>query len=357
MFRGMYTATTGLINNQRKMDTLSNNLSNVNTSGYKKDGILSESFPELLLSKINDNSINTNHKGFNGVELEQDGEIYSLKSQGAYFKVDTPAGPGYSDEMKFTIDGEGYLKTQYKDRNDNIKTDGENYVLGRNGRIQVPNGNLQIDGNGNILAGGEAVDSLITIPKKNVIGTIGSGVRTDRVFTNFTQGNMMETGNDSDLALNGDGFFKVQTEDGTRYTRDGSFKIDANGTLVTSDGYTVLGGNGDINIGQNEFNIDENGNIFLNGQLGNTLDIVTINNDEYLRKEGNNLYTMAEGTNAEEAAFNGEVLTGYLETSNVDSMKEMVDMISTMRNYESNQKVVQAYDEILGKAVNDIARV
>ncbi|MBS4536426.1 flagellar hook-basal body complex protein [Clostridium sp. D2Q-14] len=357
MFRGMYTATTGLLNNQRKMEALSNNLSNVNTTGYKKDGVLSESFPELLLSKINDNSIDTSNKVFNGIELQQDGDVYSLKADGAYFKVDTPAGPGYSDELRFTIDEDGYLKTQYRDRDDNIKTDGENYVLGRNGRLQVTNGNLQVDEDGNILAGGQVVDSLVTIPKRNVIGTAGFGIRTDRVFTNFTQGNLIDTGNDLDLALNGDGFFKIQTEDGIKYTRDGSFKINAEGTLVTSEGYPVLGQNGAINIGQNEFFIDENGNVFIEGQLRNTLDIVTINNDEYLRKLGDNFYIMAEGIDAEEAPFEGEVLTGYLETSNVNSVEEMVNMISTMRNYESNQKVVQSYDEILGKAVNDIAKL
>lgn len=356
MFRGMYISTTSLINNQNKMDTISNNLANVNTAGYKKDGILTESFPELLLSRINDNKIDNNHKPFDGVELEQDGEVYSLKADGAYFKVDTPAGVGYGSELKFIIDEEGYLKTHYKDKNDNLKTDGENYVLGRNGRIQVPNGNLQIDEDGNILAAGQVIDSLVTIPKPNVIGTMGNGVRTDRVFTNFIQGNMIETGNNLDVAINGDGFFKVQTENGTRYTRDGSFKLDSNGTLVTNEGHTVVGTNGPINIGQNKFIIDEQGNIVVNGQRTNSLDIITINNEEYLRKEGSNLYTMAEGTTAEEGAFTGEILSGYIEGSNVEAIREMVDMISTMRNYESNQKVVKAYDDILGKAVNDIAR-
>jgi len=356
MFRGMYISTTSLINNQNKMDAISNNLANVNTAGYKKDGVLSESFPEVLLSRINDKNIDYSNKPFEGVELEQDGEVYSVKTDGSYFKVGTPAGEGYSNELKFIIDEEGFLKTYHRDQKDNIESDGENYVLGRNGRIQVPNGNLQIDDDGNIIAGGQTIDSLITIPKPNVIGTLGYGVRTDRVFTNFTQGNMMETGNNLDIALSGDGFFKVQTDNGTRYTRDGSFKIDNNGTLVTNEGYPVLGTNGAINIGQNQFTIDEQGNVFLNGQRSNSLDIVTVNNEEYLRKEGGSLYTLAEGATAEEGAFTGEVLSGYLESSNVESIKEMVEMISTMRNYESNQKVVQAYDGILEKAVNEIAR-
>ncbi|WP_130805754.1 flagellar hook-basal body protein [Senegalia massiliensis] len=356
MFRGMYISTTGMINSQHRMDTISNNLANTNTNGYKKDGVLSESFPEQLLRRINDNSTST-IKPFQGVELTQNGEEYLLETKGAYFAIDTPAGTGYDDKFKFRVTEDGYLKTYYQDHDRNIKSDGENYLLGKNGRIRITGNNIEIDGQGNVFSGGNLIDAIVTKPHMNVIGTLGNGIRTDRVFINFTQGDIRQTSNPLDMALNGDGFFKVQTENGTRYTRDGSFKIDREGFLTTSEGHRVLGNNGAINIGNGEVNTDQFGNISLNGAFVSRLDIVNIDNKEFLRKEGDNLYRIEENQEAQESAFTGEVLSGYLEGSNVETVKEMVEMISTMRGYESNQKVVKSYDEILQKAVNDIARI
>lgn len=343
MFRGLYTASTGMINNQHKMDSISNNLSNVNTNGYKKDGVISESFPESLLRRINDSG-QAKIRPFKGVEVTRDGEEYLLQTQGGYFKIDTPAGVGYDNKFKFSVTEDGYLKTYYKD-NGQIKSDGENYLLGEKGRIQITGNDIEIDEEGNIFAGGELIDKIVTIANRHGVGTIGNGVRTDRIFTNFTQGNIRKTDNELDIALNGDGFFKIQTEDGIRYTRDGSFKVNNQGILVTNEGYKVMGVNGDINIGNNTLDFTNN------------LDLVEIDNPEFLRKQGDNLYKILEGQTAEEAAFTGEVFSGYLEESNVETIKEMVEMISTMRNYEANQKNIQAYDGVLEKAVNEIGRV
>ncbi|MGO1368639.1 flagellar hook-basal body protein [Senegalia sp. (in: firmicutes)] len=343
MFRGLYTASTGMINNQHKIDSISNNLSNVNTNGYKKDGVISESFPEQLLRRINDSG-QAKIRPFKGVEVTRDGDEYLLQTKGAYFKIDTPAGVGYDNEFKFSVTEDGYLKTYYKD-NGQIKSDGENYLLGEKGRIQITGNDIEIDKEGNIFAGGELIDKIITMPNRHGVGTIGNGVRTDRIFTNFTQGNIRKTDNQLDIALNGDGFFKIQTEDGTRYTRDGSFKVSSEGILVTNEGYKVMGINGDINIENNTLDFTNN------------LDLVEIDNPEFLRKQGDNLYKILEGQTAEEAAFTGEVFSGYLEESNVETIKEMVEMISTMRNYEANQKNIQAYDGVLEKAVNEIGRV
>ena len=355
MFRGMYISTTSMINNQRKMDTISNNLANVNTTGFKKDGVISESFPEMLLSKIND-EVDHGRRPYQGIEVNRDGEVFNLEAKGGFFKVETPAGEGYGKSLKFIVDEQGYLKTYYKDKRDDLKTDGENYVLGKQGRIQIQNGDIDIDNNGNVISNGEIIDNLVTIPKANVIGTMGNGVRTDRVYTNFTQGNIMKTGNDLDFALNGDGFFKIQSNNGERYTRDGSFKINNQGLLVTGDGSRVLGENGPIYLEGNKFSVNKSGDIIVDGEIIDRLDIVTLQNEEDLRKEGDNKYRLLDGIAPEENQFQGEVMSGYLEGSNVSSIKEMVKMISTMRNYESGQRVVKSYDDILGKAVNEIGR-
>ena len=87
------------------------------------------------------------------------------------------------------------------------------------------------------------------------------------------------------------------------------------------------------------------------------LDIVDLDNKEYLRKVGNNLYQMAEGEDGEEIPFDGEVLQGYLEESNVDSIREMVEMITLLRNFEAGQKAIRVQDEMLEKSSNEIGRV
>ncbi len=357
MNNSMYIAASGLLMNQKNLDVISNNLANANTTGFKKDIAISESFPEVLLSKINDRIDMDNHKAFRGVDIQRDENTYTLNINSGYFKVSTPAGIGYSRSLRFTVDDNGYLKTYYKNLNDDLKSDGENYVLGKNGPIRVEDRNIEIDNRGNVISNGQIVDNLITFPAFNVIGTTSGGVRFDKIAIDYTPGVLMETGNKLDLALEGDGFFKVQTPNGISYTRDGSFLLNANRELVTNEGYAVLGQNGPIVLSGNSFEIGTDGDIIVEGQVENRLDIVRIDNKEYLRKQGNNLYKTVGNVEAEEALFDGQVLSGYLETSNVNTIKEMVNMISAYRSYESNQKVIKSQDELLDKIVNELGRV
>ncbi len=357
MNNSMYIAASALQLNQKTIDVISNNLANTNTTGFKKDIVISESFPEVLLSKINDRVDLDNHRPFRGVNVERNGEIFSLTIDSGYFKVNTPAGIGHSRSLKFIIDDNGYLKTFYKNTSDELKADGENYVLGNNGPIRVEDRNIEIDNRGNVISGGQIIDNLITFPPFSVIGTTSGGVRFDKIAVDYTSGIVTETGSKLDFALQGDGFFKVQTPNGIAYTRDGSFTLNTNGQLVTKEGYIVLGQNGPIELGQNSFEVYENGDIIIEGQVENRLDIVNIDNKEYLRKQGNNLYTILDNIQPEETLFNGVLLSGYLETSNVNTIKEMVSMITAQRSYESNQKVIQAQDQLLDKVVNELGRV
>lgn len=357
MNRGMYIAASSLLVNQRKLDAVSNNLSNINTTGYKKDIVVSESFNEMLLSKINDKPEVKNLSNFKGINVENDENSWTLSTDTGYFKVQTPTGDSYSRDLRFTIDEEGYLKTYYKNSKDVLKTDSENYVLGKNGKIRLDNSDLNIDKDGNVLSGGQTIDNLLIFPSPNVIGTISAGARVDKVLTNFSQGTTIESGNNLDFALDGDGFFKVYNGKENMYTRDGSFSLNESGELITSEGYFVLGQYGSILLEGNDFEINEKGEIIKNGEVIDKLDIVNIDNGEDLRKTGNNLYKIVDGTQASENQFDGQVLRGYLENSNVDTVKEMVEMISILRNYESSQKIINSYDDILGRAVNDIARL
>lgn len=357
MNNSMYIAASALLNNQKNIDVITNNLANVNTNGFKRDLSISESFPEVLLSKINDRTDLDNHRAFTGVNIERQGEEFKLSINSGYFRVSTPAGVGHSRSLKFIVDEDGYLKTDYRNINGELKTDGENYVLGQNGPIRVEDENIEIDNSGNVIVNGEIVDNLIMFPPLNVIGTTSTGVRFDRIAVDYTQGTLLETGNKLDFALKGNGFFKVETPNGLAYTRDGSFTLNEYGELVTKEGYAVLGQNGAIVLGKDDFQIDSNGDIIIEGIVEDRLDIVALENSEMLRKQGNNLYTILENIEPEEVEFDGQVLTGYLESSNVNTIQEMVNLITAQRSYETSQKIIQTQDELLGKVVNELGRL
>lgn len=357
MNNGLYSSTTALLLNQKKLDVISNNIANINTTGYKKDLVLSQSFPEVLLAKINDGASSSNSTPFKGIEVTKDGDVYSLSTNSGYFRIKTPAGISHNKEVQFVIDEEGYLKSFYKDNNGVLKSDGGNYILGKNGLIKVDDLNFEITQNGNVVSNGQIIDNIITFPPPNVIGTVSGGVRIDRVATNFVQGNLRETGNQLDFALKGEGFFKVHTPQGEMYTRDGSFTLNEMGELITKEGYFVLGQYGSIVLEDSKFTINEKGQIIKGEEIIDSLDIVALDNIQDLRKQGDNLYKLENGAEPQESQFNGQVLDGYLEGSNVNSVKEMVKMITLLRNYESNQKMVKYQDEMLGKAISEISRL
>lgn len=174
------------------------------------------------------------------------------------------------------------------------------------------------------------------------IGQLGTGSLLVETITRFDPGTLEDTGNPYDLAISGDGYFTVQTENGVRYTRNGSFRADGNGRLVTIDGKLVLGSDG------NAVNV-------AGGFTPSQVRVVRVA-DADLVKEGENLFRLTTGATEPEAATDIQVTSGRIETANVNPVTAMVDMLSALRAYEANQKVVQAMDDTLGKAVNEIAR-
>jgi flagellar basal-body rod protein FlgG len=175
-------------------------------------------------------------------------------------------------------------------------------------------------------------------------GTIGSqttAVQVTGTVTDFTPQPLKDTGEPLDFAINGDGFFAVRTNQGTRYTRDGQFAANAQGQLTTATGNLVLGRNNQpITLG-------------ADGKVDpRALNVVVLNNP---RKAGDNLITGTPGAVAGQAA--GQVRAGALEGSGADPTSAMVDMIASMRAYESGQKVIQTIDETLGKAASSVGTV
>lgn len=257
MLRALYSAATGMESQQLNLDVISNNLANVNTTGYKKSNI---EFQDLL--------------------------------------YDTVRAPG-ADQ------GNG---------------------------AQLPTGM-----------------------------SIGHGTRVVATNKVFTEGELTSTGERLDLAIQGDGFFQVTMPDGTlAYTRDGSFKTNSQGQIVTSDGLPVQNGFQPIPSGTTSVSISTSGQVTTTGANGTQTSQVTLvrfANPAGLQAVGGNLFveTPASGTpetgNPGAAGF-GTLQQGYLESSNVSVVQEMVNMITAQRAYEINSKAVQAADEMMQQSDN-----
>ncbi len=164
--------------------------------------------------------------------------------------------------------------------------------------------------------------------------------------TDFTQGPLEPTGNPLDLAIQGKGFFSIQTDDGIRYTRNGSFTINTDGILTTQDGQTVMGEGGPITIEGGEVLVDGTGNVVVDDQITDKIRIVEISDRSALRKEGASLFVLDETQASEEPVADADLHQGFLEGSNANAVKIMTDLIEAMRGYESYQKVIRTLDEM-----------
>jgi len=258
MIRGLYTSGWSMLANSKQMDVVSNNLANVNTTAFKKDTLILESFPDMLVRRINDSRSASNPSG-------------------------------------------------------------------RLGNVQLGN-------------------------------DVGE------VFTYYTQGQLQKTDNNLDMAISNcdTAFFTVAVPGGNGeyteyYTRDGSFALNAYGQLVTKEGYLVMGQNGVITLNSENFSVSDDGTIIQDGEAVARLLIRNFTDTTTLRKVGSNLVQRTENT--QEQPFDGVVRQVDLEQSNVNSINEMINMITIMRSYEANQKILQAQDGTLEKAVNEIGVV
>ncbi len=178
-----------------------------------------------------------------------------------------------------------------------------------------------------------------------------------RMTTDFTPGNPFETGNPLDFAIESDGFFRIQTANGIRYTRAGNFTLDAQGQLVTQQGDPVLGDGGPLLLDGAQIEVTPEGLVEVDGAPAGRLAVVTFEDKTLLRKEGNSqfVYTGEEGNEIEPEVIS--VNQGALEQSNVSVVAEMTRMIEINRAYESMQKMLQSIDEANQKVISEVARV
>jgi len=196
--------------------------------------------------------------------------------------------------------------------------------------------------------------------ERNRTGGRGTGPTDSALVyiqTDMGQGGTRFTENTLDFAISGNGFFKVNTPEGIRYTRKGNFSLDAQGTLVTQGGFKVMGAGGPIIISGNETYVDGQGVIKVDGSDVGQIDVVDFEKPEDLIKEGKGLFR--NNPNDQEVAPPPEtkIQQGYVELSNVNVAEEMVNMIHSLRAFESYQKAIQVLDGLNSRAVNEVGRL
>ncbi len=183
-----------------------------------------------------------------------------------------------------------------------------------------------------------------------------------QIHTDFTPGSIRRTGEPLDLAIDGEGFFAVQTPRGVRYTRGGSFTIDAQGQIATHDGFPLLGSGGPIIVPPGAIQVDPEGRLSVKGtEVGaqstdiDTLPLYRFSDRSQLKKTGQTLFEAVGGSAIPYPE--GRINQGALEESNVNPVEEMVAMITVMRLYESAQKAIQTADEVASKTSNEVGRL
>jgi flagellar basal-body rod protein FlgF len=178
------------------------------------------------------------------------------------------------------------------------------------------------------------------------------------VRTDMGQGDIRSTGNQFDLAIFGKGFFKIITPDGIRYTRKGNFTLDPHGNLITQDGCQVMGKGGPLNIAGDEISFNEQGFLSIDGTGKDQLDIVDFEDYGNFVNEGRSLFRQLSDASPEiSPPPDTRVKQGYLELSNVNVAEEMVQMIHSLRAFESYQKSIKVLDECNDRAINQVGRL
>lgn len=206
---------------------------------------------------------------------------------------------------------------------------------------------------------------------RNVVGSLSRGVMTSSSYVDFASGAMTETGEPLDLALDGDGFFTVLRDGKLYYTRNGRFKLGPQGYIMTESGGYLMGVRGPLRVDSGTLTVTEDGRVYrrLQGfrqddlaaadEFIDDLWIVDFDDRSSLAKVGDSLFEYLGTQRRDLTGQTGQVLVrqGVIEGSNVDIVREMVDMIECFRAYESSQKILTAQDETLEKLVNQVSRV
>lgn len=225
-------------------------------------------------------------------------------------------------------------------------------------RMSIISNNLA---NANVMGFKKDVISFQDLLKVAEGGTVNDIKSIDPVLvkikTDISQGDIRFTGNTLDFAIYGEGFFKVDTPDGMRYSRKGNFILDNAGFLTTQEGHKVIGKGGPIGISGNQVHVDGEGKIAVDGIEVGQIDMVTFENASALVKDGMSCYRNVSDEPETPVDSDTKIQQGYVELSNVNVAEEMVNMIHCSRAFESYQKAIQVLDGVNNKAINEVGRL
>jgi flagellar basal-body rod protein FlgF len=181
-----------------------------------------------------------------------------------------------------------------------------------------------------------------------------SYVNTVDSYVHFSDAPLVETGNPLDLAIEGNGFFAITTPTGTMYTRNGQFTLDKDKRLVTMSGQAVLGeSGGEIILDGKEISVETDGSIFVEGASVDRIKVVGFADLKDLRNAGGSLFVNTNDMNVETAQEGFSVRQGFYEASNVDAMKEMVEIVTALRAYEAFSKVDELFSDSLRRLIDE----
>jgi flagellar basal-body rod protein FlgG len=172
--------------------------------------------------------------------------------------------------------------------------------------------------------------------------------------TNFESGPLRQTGAPLDVAIVGNGFFEVQTPDGLQYTRNGGLSINAEGELSNAEGWPIMGQGGAIRIEGSRVDITEEGQVMVDGDVAGVLKVVDFDDRSGLKKTGNSLFKDQGAGSGMATAEGYRIAQGRLESSNVDAIRTMTEIIETLRVFETYQKMIRSADEATAKTVNEV---
>lgn len=196
--------------------------------------------------------------------------------------------------------------------------------------------------------------ALGTAQRLNLERGPGGGLRMVSAYTDYSSGAVSMTGNPLHLALQGPGFFAVETPAGERYTRGGALIRDAEGRLATPEGYVLMGEGGPITVNGGDVEFQPDGTVMSDNQAVGRLRVVEFDNARVLERYGDSIFAPSDPNVAPRPAETTTVVPGALESSNVQIPYEMAQMMLGLRTYNANQKVISAIDETVGRLINEV---
>lgn len=181
----------------------------------------------------------------------------------------------------------------------------------------------------------------------------GTGNKLSKDATDFSSGSLEYTGNDLDMAIKGDGFFSVQTENGVRYTRKGQFALSRDMKIVTHEGWPLMGNGGEIQIpkGAQSITVKANGGVSVDGKEIDKVKVMDIPNLTNLESVGGCLYKLSDRSPEPEISTKSEIAHHHIEKANVIAVDEMVNMITNMRSFQAGSKITESINKSLEKII------